>query len=210
MLLLILTALVVASALNESVTQDPPDPIGAVVRAATAAQTETAEWALGRYDTAGLALPPLIIAFPEPAPKACGGAAARTHLDETPVRIEMCWNNRFMLLHELAHVWEVRNFPASQHGAFNAMRTRVESWASLDVPWSHQGREHAANVIAWGLLEEPFPIARTLPNDPRSLLDAYHFLTGRHPLHDGGPPIRDPDRDFFTPDRANRRIESRQ
>ncbi len=209
-LLLIVTALLVASVLNASVSQDLPAPIGAAVMAATAAQTETAEWALGRYETAGLALPPLIIVFAEPAPTACGGAAARVHLDETPVRIEMCWNNRFMLLHELAHVWEVRNIPASQHDAFNAMRTGVESWASLEVPWSHRGREHAANVIAWGLLEDPFPIAQTLPNDPQHLLDAYQFLTGRHPLHDGGPPIRVPDRSFFTPDRSNSHIESRQ
>jgi hypothetical protein len=110
----------------------------------------------------------------------------------------MCWNSRFMLLHELAHVWEDHNLAAAKHEPFMALRDGVLSWASPDVAWSEQGREHAANVIAWGLLEDPYPISRTYPNDPDSLLVAFRFLTGADPLHDGGPPSQAPDRSLFA------------
>ncbi|MEN8235516.1 MAG: hypothetical protein ABFR89_11430 [Actinomycetota bacterium] len=171
-------------------------------------QQKMAEWALARYDAAGLELPPLAIEFVGPNLEACEGSPARVHLNKEPILIRMCWNDDFMLLHELAHVWEARNVPESKHEAFASMREDVTSWASPDVPWGQRGREHAANVIAWGLLEEPFPISRTYPNDPKSLIIAFSFLTGTEPLHDGGDPIQSPDRRFFRPDRVNSPLES--
>ena len=120
----------------------------------------------------------------------------------------MCWNDHFILLHELAHVWEALNVPAAKHEPFMDMRTDATSWASSDVAWAQQGREHAANVIAWGLLDNPYPISRTYPNDPDSMLTAFDFLTEVSPLHDGGQGVQEPDRQFFTTERANPSLES--
>ena len=208
----IIAAVLTAALLNvpSTAATSPTDHPNTSIVAATEDQAEIAAWALGRYETAGLELPPLTIRFSDPTPAGCERAAARVHLDESPIRIEICWSNPFILLHELAHVWETRNVPKARHSTFNATRIGVKSWASLDVPWSQRGREHAANIIAWGLLEEPFPISQTYPNNPDQLRDAYHYLTGKQPLHDGGPPIATPDRNFFTPHRANTPPQTRQ
>ena len=207
----IIATLLASSLLNVPSAVTPPTDCSDInIVAVTDHQAEIAAWALGRYEAAGLELPPLTIEFLNPTPTGCGNAAGRAHIDESPIRIEICWSNPFILLHELAHIWEASNFPEAKHSTFNAMRINVESWASPDVPWNQRGREHAANIIAWGLLEQPFPISRTYPNNPDQRRDAYHYLTGKQPLHDGGPPIATPDRHFFTPDRANTHLETRQ
>ena len=168
-----------------------------VVSADTPEQQSLAEWALQRYEKAGLELPPLTIVFAGRDQTACDGSTARTYFDETPM-VKMCWNDRFILLHELAHVWVAENVPPANHAAFMKMRDDVQVWAGTAVPWANRGSEHAANVIAWGLLEKPYPISRTHPNDKVSLHEAFEFLTGGEPLHDGGPDQRTPERVTFV------------
>ena len=118
-----------------------------VVSADTPEQRSLAEWALERYERAGLALPPLTIVFAGQDRAACDGSPARTYFDETPM-VKMCWNDRFMLLHELGHVWVAQNVPPADHVAFMQMRDDVRVWADTAVPWADRGSEHAANVIA--------------------------------------------------------------
>lgn len=161
-------------------------------------QQQMVERALDRYAEAGLDLPPLVIRFPGRDLSLCDGSQGRVYLDHDPIEIRMCWNSEFVLLHELAHVWEAHNVAVAKHEPFMAMRDGVVSWAGLDVAWDELGREQAANVIAWGLLEDPHPIPRTYPNDPDSMLAAFRFLTDGDPLHDGGPPIQTPDRILYT------------
>lgn len=179
-----------------------------VITAENVDQQMTAEWGLGRFEAAGLQLPTLIIEFVTQDVDECDGAPARTYLNESPIVVKMCWDSRFMLLHELSHVWEALTLSAGKHEPFMAMRSDVTSWAGLDVEWVQRGREHAANVIAWGLLENPYPISRTYPNDSDSLRAAFQFLTGTDPLHDGGRDIQEPDRQFFGPERVNEPLES--
>jgi hypothetical protein len=178
-----------------------------IIEAREPGQQEMAEWAVARYAEAGLDLPQLVVRFSGRDLSNCGGAPGRVYLDRDPIEVRMCWNSEFVLLHELAHAWEAHNVPAAKHEPFMAMRNGVVSWAGLDVAWDERGREHAANVVAWGLLEDPYPISRTYPNDPDSLLAAFQFLTGTHPLHDGGEPIQLPDRSLFA-GRSNPPIES--
>lgn len=181
----------------------------ATIVADTQEQRELSEWALGRYEAAGLELPPVIIEFADGDHLVgCEGALARTYLNQIPVLIKMCWNDQFTLLHELAHAWEAHNVPTEKHEPFMAMRTDATSWASREVPWPQRGREHAANVVAWGVLEDPYPVPRTSPTDPESMRDAFRFLTGTSPLHDGGPGIQEPDRQFFSAARTNPPLES--
>ena len=119
----------------------------------------------------------------------------------------MCWGSEMILLHELAHVWEAQSVHQSRHEPFMAMRDGVKSWAGLDDAWAERGREHAANVIAWGLLEDPYPISRTYPNDPDSLMAAFRSITATDPLHDGGPEMPVVDRERFG-GRTNPSLES--
>jgi hypothetical protein len=178
----------------------------ALIHADTAEQYEIAEWALDRFHDADLDLPPLTIDFRGPDQAGCGDAPARAHLDHNPVLVAMCWSSPFILLHELAHIWESNHVTDSTRQTFTAMRTDIQAWASLEVPWDHRGREHAANVIAWGLLEDPYPVSRTYPNDPDSLTAAYNVLTNNEPLHNGGPPTPQPKRT----QRTNPPLESGQ
>jgi hypothetical protein len=177
------------------------------IEAAQPQQQQMAEWAIDRYAAAGLDLPQITIRFLGPDLSHCDGARGRVYLDHDPIEIRMCWNSEFILLHELAHVWEAHDVAAAKHEPFMEMRDGVSSWAGLDVTWAERGREHAANVIAWGLLEDPYPISDTYPNDPDSMLAAFAFLTGGDPLHDGGPPIQLPDR-TLSEGRSNPPLES--
>jgi hypothetical protein len=170
-------------------------------------QQQMAEWALDRYAAAGFDLPPLVIRFLGRDLSECGGSQGKVYLDRDPIEIHMCWNSEFILLHELAHAWEAHNVAADKHEPFMAMRDGVVSWAGLDAGWEERGREHAANVIAWGLLEDPYPISTTYPNDVASMIEAFVFLTGGDPLHDGGSGIQHPDRSLFD-ERSNPPLES--
>jgi hypothetical protein len=207
--ILMLATFVAASLLSRAVAVLPPaSGTDTIVHNDSAEQRAMAEWALGRYQAAGLEFPPLVIEFAGRDLARCDGAPGRTYLDETTAVVKMCWNARFILLHELAHVWASHNLPAAKHEPFMAMRADAISWASSEVAWAQRGSEHAANVIAWGVLEDPFPISRTYPNDPDALRDAFVFLTGIEPLHNGGPDIEEPDREFFSPERTNPPLES--
>ena len=179
-----------------------------VIHAEAPEQRQMAEWALSRYEAAGLELPPLIIEFPGRDLAGCDGVPARVYLNQVPILIRMCWNDAFIMLHELAHGWVFHSLPASKKASFMALRADVVSWASPDVSWAQRGNEHAANVIAWGLLDTPFPISNTYPNDPDSLRAAFGHLTGTTPLHDGGLGVQRPDREFFSAGRSNPRLES--
>ncbi len=177
-----------------------------VVKTGTASQRASVEWAIGRFSDAGMVLPRIIVEFPGRDLSGCDGAPGRSYLDQSPIVIKMCWNDRFILLHEFAHVWEANNVFASKHRPFMAIRLNVESWASRDVEWELRGREHAANVIAWGLLVDPISVSDTYPNDPASMTAAFKILTDRVPLHDGGSGVQIPDKSLFQ-GRSNPRLE---
>ncbi len=150
----------------------------------------SAEWAVARFGEAGLDLPSIVVEFVGPSLDPCGGARARAHRDVDPALVSVCWGSPFVLLHELAHVWEVRSVSSDQQRRFMETRIGVTSWADRNDGWAERGREHAANVIAWGLMEDPSVIGRTYPNDRESLEAGFEILTSRKPLHDsGGEPI---------------------
>ena len=88
-------------------------------------------------------------------------------------------------------------------------RAGVASWADPADTWADQGREHAANVVAWALMEDPLVIGQTYPNDRTSLEEGFAILTGRKPLHiEGGEPVL-VDRSEFDPVAAQREATSR-
>lgn len=185
----------------------PTQDVNHHINASDSTQIAMAKWALERFERAGLDLPPVVVTFPGRDQTLCGGVPARAYPNAEPAEVRVCWNDTFILLHELAHIWEAHQVSDAQRQAFGPLRNGVSTWASRDFEWDERGIEHAANVIAWGLLEIPYPISRTYPNDPESLIDAYRLLTSSDPLHDGGVGVITPDRSVFE-GRSNTSLES--
>lgn len=199
-----LLALVLAAG---SIGVRAPSRTSVTVEAREPGQSEMTDWAVGRFAEAGLDLPSVVIRFHGSDLSMCGGAPARAYAARDPAEIAMCWDDRWLLLHELGHIWEATTVSTGVRNQFMHLRDGVESWANREDDWPERGEEHAANVIAWGLLEDPRIVSKTYPNDPQSMLEAFVLLTGVEPLHDGGPGVQMPDRSLFA-GRTNLPLES--
>jgi len=155
----------------------------------SADQVELVEWGLGRFATAGLALPEIaIIAFP-PSER-CWNAWFHTgyaSLGAETVRVDPCIGeggtaDRRTVLHELGHEWEYQCVNEPTRRAFLNLRG-LEEWTPTDsdVPWQ-EGIEQAAETIAWGLMDQPIGIK--LPDTTtQDLAEAFRLLTGVEPLN---------------------------
>ena len=101
------------------------------------------------------------------------------------------------MLHELAHAWAQITLTEADEEAFLELRG-LDSWDGPGQSWKELGREHAAEVIAWALLDEPNallflnenpdgtrqPEFRLLSIDEssvESLYEAFVALTGAEP-----------------------------
>jgi hypothetical protein len=144
------------------------------------------EWALARFDQAGLVLPPLVISFHDDRP-GCGGNFG-LYRSGAPAQVDICGFNwdRFVvtakktMLHELAHAW-------IQHALTELARERfldlrgLNTWGDDEFPWEEQGSEQAAEIIAWALMDEDLQLTRFRDADPAALSQAYAQLTGSLP-----------------------------
>jgi hypothetical protein len=144
------------------------------------------EWALDRFDGAGLVLPALEVEFHDHLAPCHGYYGSFTNSD--PYHIDICGfnNDRFlpapkkMILHELAHAWLDGNADDDTRATFLELR-RVETWNNPEADWSERGFEQAAEVIAWALLDEERRILTIRDTHPETLTEAYLLLTGRRP-----------------------------
>lgn len=134
---------------------------------------ELGEWALGRFGAAGLEVPAIEIHL-HATDDACGGH--RGTFNPGQMRVDVCAPVPGVILHELAHAWAHHHVGPDTRAAYVAMQG-LESWNDSDTPWSARGSEHAADTVAWGLLETTItnftadgPIARRA--------EAYRVLTG--------------------------------
>lgn len=157
-----------------------------VVGSLTDDQRGEVDWALQRFDEAGLLLPQEIEVEFDPTRVRCGGdRGVCLALDEPPA-VRVCeaagdtafrsLNRRVTLLHELAHVWFA--LASADHAD-----EIVGGVAQPDdgVPWADRTAERVAVVVAWGLLDQPRrPVVTNLP-----CVDLYRqfvALTGTDPL----------------------------
>lgn len=46
-----------------------------------------------------------------------------------------------------------------------------------------QGTEHSAEIIAWGLAEESYPLVRVPHAERETSIEAFRLLTGAEPMH---------------------------
>ncbi len=140
------------------------------------------EWALARFDQAGLALPPLVISFHDDR-HVCGEHFGVFRAGD-PARVDICGFNwdRFVVtakktvLHELAHAWTEQTLTEEAREQFLALRG-LDTWGDDEFPWEEQGSEQAAEVIAWALIDQDLQLA-VGDTDPASLTRAYEQLTG--------------------------------
>lgn len=141
-------------------------------------QREIGYWALGRYEEAGLDLPPLDIRFHETR-EPCKGASGLAASDGSRRVAHICQPNNIprVVLHELAHIWTDEYVDEATRDAFVELRG-AKSWAT-EGDWPERGFEHASEIIMWALLDQQVILFASLGDrDPATLAAHYQFLTG--------------------------------
>jgi hypothetical protein len=144
--------------------------------AATPEQRAIVEWAIERYERAGLELPPLDVVFHDD-PAGCRGNSGFY----SPGRLDVCSTDdrdyaRKVVVHELAHAWSVANLSAEDRERF-LDEQGLDRWSSWEVPWGMRGFERAAEIITWGVGDRS--MRPLLPDrDPADLEAVYRMLTG--------------------------------
>jgi hypothetical protein len=151
------------------------------------ADAALARWAFDRFDRAGLELPPLSLSFHDDR------AACEGHIGYfrpgAPATIDICGFNwdRFLVtpkktvLHELAHAWAHQTLDRATRNRFLDLRG-LDIWHDNSMAWEEQGIEQAAEVIAWGLIDEDLLLTSIGETDPLQLAEAFELLTGKASL----------------------------
>lgn len=143
-------------------------------------------WALCRFEAAGLELPPVQVRLAE-NPEDCRGHPGLAFIGSEEPTVVLCiasdsppvlWKKT--ILHELGHVWSHANLGSDERRAFMAGRD-CESWNDPETVWEHRGSEHAAEVIAWALMDRELRMITLRDRAPAVLRDAYELLTGHTP-----------------------------
>jgi hypothetical protein len=151
------------------------------------ADVALARWAFERFEQAGLELPVLSLSFHDDR-AACEGNFGYYH-SGAPATVDICGFNwdRFLvtpkktLLHELGHAWIYQTTDSVTRNRFLELRG-LDTWQGNSVSWEEQGTEHAAEVIAWGLMDEELFLTSIGGTKAPQLAEAFALLTGREPL----------------------------
>ena len=161
-------------------TTEPFIQTETIIQTETNEQRELIEWALSRFDEAGLELPVLTIhAFSDRS--GCGGNLGFFSIDGAGnYEVHTCGID-FTVLHELGHAWAAYNLTEQDKDEFLTEHAHADEWRTDD--WLLSGSEHCANVIAWGLMDDRINQTRTRPYDAKSMVEAFEMLT------DGGEPL---------------------
>jgi hypothetical protein len=175
--------LMIAAAILGSQRPAPGRQQPLTVHGATAAEERAIDWALRRYQTAGLDGMPALEIFLHGSNDGCGGGIGLHFAG----RIDLCTRDssepyqRKFALHEMAHAWTEANVDPALLERFMQDRG-IAGWNDRSDPWKERGTEQAAEIITWGLGEGA--IAPLLPEtpDPETLARLYRLLTARDPI----------------------------
>jgi hypothetical protein len=150
-------------------------------------------WGLSRYVDAGLAEPQVDSVTFEPS-RRCQGVGGRLVVDGAGHDLVLCVDEpdlcgqapdcarpllaiRSALLHEMGHAWLRDHADESvRERLLEAAGLRV--WSGADVPWAQRGVEYAAEVMAWGLLDETTELQKLGSPPCGELATAFAILTG--------------------------------
>ena len=154
---------------------------------ANSKQQHLVEWAIARFDTAGLDPPPVShITFP-PTAACVPGRSGMTFCSTETCSIDICTpaddftaatalplTARRTMLHELGHAWNATFITQATQQEFIALRN-LDQWK--DDVWQDSGNEQAAEILMWGLIEDP--LAHRIPETTcTELHQAFQLLTG--------------------------------
>lgn len=143
-----------------------------------------------RFVSTGLTPPSVDFIF-HPSTFDCYGHVGHYYVKTDTIHV--CRLDKSAMLHELAHAWLHENLAAATITAFIRSRN-LTSWNAQDGSWKVRGTEHAAEIIAWALLDrnrlvrwvdedrvESYRLL-TIPNSsPAELADGFELLTGKEP-----------------------------
>lgn len=169
------------------------------VRNGTPTLVDLFEWGLGRFAERDLPLPRVDTVTFEPS-RSCDGRSGRLLDDGTMRNLYVCMYDsdvctgattcsapgtaaQIAVLHELAHAWILDYVDDDSTDAILALSGRT-AWDDLKVPWIERGVEYAADVIAWGLIDETLPMVRFGALPCTEVATAYIQLTGAPPASD--------------------------
>lgn len=147
-----------------------------------------AEWAVDLFDQAGLELPPLRFVHHGGATEPCRGRAGLHHSVDGVSVIELCateasFPNQVMILHESAHAWVDHQLTPERKDEFQDLRG-WEHWRDYDAAaWHENGTEQAAEIMVWGLIDQPIRMIRIGQASCDELETGYVTLTEELPLN---------------------------
>jgi hypothetical protein len=148
---------------------------GVTVFSEDPAQQQLAEWAVARFERAGINPPTVEIAFHADA-SGCGGHlgyAKDGHVDVCTVLVnEMARRN---LLHEMGHIWIDQNVSRADRDRFLEFRG-LRTWNASTADWDDRGYEQGAEIMAWALGDRILR-AQIPENDPEQLETGFRLLT---------------------------------
>lgn len=141
------------------------------------------DWATELFAEAGLDLPPVRVTT-SPDIDDCRGRGGMTihHAAGSEIRLcgtEVGLTTEWLVLHELAHAWEMHTLTDAQRAAFLNLRG-LDTWRDTDR-WSDRGAEHAAEIMVWGLIDRPVELIRLDHTSCEELMGGYQLLTGNLP-----------------------------
>ena len=140
------------------------------------AQQQLAEWAVARFERAGLDPPTVEIHFHRGS-SGCGG-----HLGYAQIgRVDVCTvlvneMSRRNLLHEMGHIWIDQNVSRAERDRFLEFRG-LRTWNASKAVWGYRGYEQGAEILAWALGDRTLT-AQIPDNDPIQLGAGFELLTG--------------------------------
>jgi hypothetical protein len=153
----------------------PPSPEARVVvekAPFTDTQQELVNFGLDRFEGQGLSLPEIEFEFFPTTLDCEGHMGYYLHASRT---LRMCSMSKSTLLHELAHAWANINLSRAERASFASYRG-LNAWNDDGDVWKERGTEHAAEIIAWALMDEADHVRFTTTMPDGSLQAEFRLL----------------------------------
>lgn len=156
----------------------------------TDAERTLIDWATLRFVSAGLTPPSVVFVF-HPSTIDCYGHVGLYYAKSDTLHV--CRLDKPTILHELAHAWLDENLTTATIATFVTSRD-LTTWNGAEESWELRATEHAAEIIAWALLdrnrlvrwvgedgEESYRLLTVPRSSPAELADGFELLTGTEP-----------------------------
>lgn len=182
-------------------TQPNAELRGIELYSSTPEMARLVERGLDAFSRAGLQLPQVDRVRFDPSPDCAGVVGLTSDLADGSRDVLLCVDAttaclpdrdrcetyasgvELALAHELGHVWLLDHADREDREAFLAL-TGLDTWDDAAVPWHERGVEHAAETLAWGLVEGELELGRIGFPSCRLLATSFELLTGTEPIQD--------------------------